>query len=99
MEGVDTMFLGEVYMTRGIVNLIGEGVITKNEAMRCLSRHQRGDYGLTCIEDVRVNERNLNHNSGTVMSEYVVNGIRTWYITSLGDSETTYTTILLPEEY
>lgn len=93
------MYLGEIYMTRGIVDLIGEGTITKNEAMRCLSRHQRGDYGLTCIEDVRVNERNLDRNCGTIMSEYVINGIRVWVITSLGDSETTYSTLLLPSEY
>ena len=94
------MYLGELYFTKGIVDLIENGTITKNEVMRCVMRHQRGDYGLTDSHDVAVNKRNLNHSSGTVMSEYVVNGIRIWVITSLStDVENQYSTVLLPIEY
>ena len=93
------MYLGDVYFTRGIVDLIGKEVITKQKVMECVFRHQRGDYGLTCQEDVEVNQMNLNHNCGTVMSTYVINGVRTWIITNLADVENTYSTVLLPEEY
>jgi hypothetical protein len=63
-------------------------------------RHQRGDYGLLDSHDVAVNERNLNHNSGTVMSEYVISGHRVWIITTLStDVENQYSTVLLPMEY
>ena len=93
------MYLGDVYFTRGIVDLIGKEVITKQEVMECVFRHQRGDYGLTCQEDVEVNQMNLNHNCGTVMSTYVINGVRTWIITNLAGVENTYSTVLLPEEY
>lgn len=94
------MMLGELFITKGIADLIEQKDITPNELMRCVMRHQRGDYGLTCIEDVKVNERNLNHNSGTVMSEYVVNGIRTWVCTTLTEEiEDVHTLIMLPEEW
>ena len=93
------MFLGEIYMTNGVVQLIGDGVITKNEVMRCLSRHQRGDYGDTDPHDASINERNLDYNCGTVHSSYNINGNTIWIITSLGDVETTYSTLLLPNEY
>lgn len=93
------MYLGNMYLTCGVMDLISDGITSKQEILNYISKHQRGDYGLTCIEDVRVNERNLDRNCGTVMSEYLIGGHRVWVITSLGDSETTYTTALLPSEY
>lgn len=93
------MYLGDLFLTRGIVELIGDGAVTKQQIMQCVTRHQDGDYGLTCTEDVFVNNTNLRYNMGTVMSEYVLNGIRIWVHTCLGDFDTTYSTVLLPEEY
>lgn len=93
------MYLGKLYFTKGINDLIENKIISEQEVMQCVFKHQRGDYGLTCEEDIQVNERNLNRNYGTVMSEYVLGGRRIWIITSIGDSETTYTTCLRPEEY
>jgi hypothetical protein len=94
------MMLGELFITKGIADLIETKGITPNELMRCVMRHQRGDYGLLDSHDVAVNERNLNHSSGTVMSEYVISGHRVWIITTLStDVENQYSTVLLPMEY
>ena len=94
------MMLGELYFTRGVVNLIEDEITTKQEIMEYVFRHQRGDYGLTCKEDIQVNERNLNKSYGTVMSEYIVGGIRIWICTTLSKNiEEIVTTVLLPEEY
>lgn len=94
------MMLGELYFTRGVVNLIEDEITTKQEIMEYVFRHQRGDYGLTCKEDIQVNERNLNRSYGTVMSEYIVGGRRIWISTTLSKNiEEITTTVLLPEEY
>lgn len=99
LKGMIYMYLGKLYFTKGINDLIENKIISEQEVMQCVFKHQRGDYGLTCEEDIQVNERNLNRNYGTVMSEYVLGGRRIWIITSIGDAETTYTTVLRPEEY
>ena len=94
------MMLGELYFTRGVVNLIEDEITTKQEIMEYVFRHQRGDYGLTCKEDIQVNERNLNRSYGTVMSEYIVGGRRIWVCTTLTEEvQDIYTTVMLPSEW
>lgn len=93
------MFIGGLYTTRGVERLLINGEISHEELWECVSRHQRRDYGDTDKHDIMINESNFNHNAGTVMSSYTINNNVIWIITSLGDDITTYTTILLPEEY
>ena len=93
------MFIGGLYTTRGIERLLIDGEISHEELWECVSRHMNGDYGTVGSDSVKINRSNLNHNCGNVMSQYEINGTRIWIITELGDSETTYTTILLPSEY
>ena len=93
------MYLGGLVTTRGIEQLLNSKQITHSDLYNCVDRHIKMDYGTIGEDSVEINNRNLNHNCGNVMSQYEVNGIRIWIITELGDSETTYTTILLPEEY
>ena len=92
------MFLGDLYFTRGIKELVDEETITKDELLHCIHRHIRCDYGDMCEEDVQTNNQMLDMNYGRIMSEYRVNDIRIWLITCLA-GEQTYTTMLLPEEY
>ena len=94
------MYIGsQLYFTRGIQNLLDNKEIGHDQIWECIARHIRLDYGDTCKEDARLNDRNLNHNCGTVHSSYMINGIRIWVITSIGDIDTTYTSVLLPIEY
>ena len=93
------MYIGGLYFTRGVQTLIDNKEIDNQEIWNCVARHVNLDYGDTDPHDVGINERNLNHNCGTVHSSYMINGIRVWVITSLGDVDTTYTTVLLPIEY
>lgn len=79
--------------------LISDNIITKQEAMECVYRHINLDYGETDKHDAKINDRNLSANVGTVQSSYTINGNTIWIVTSLGDSETTYSTLLLPNEY
>ena len=93
------MFVGGLYTTRGIEALLNRKQISHEELWECVSRHMNGDYGTFGSDSVKINRSKLNHNCGNVMSQYEINSTRIWIITELGDSETTYTTILLPEEY
>ena len=93
------MFVGGLYTTRGIEALLNKKQILHEDLWECVDRHMKGDYGTVGSDSVKINRSNLNHNCGNVMSQYEINGTRIWIITELGDSETTYTTILLPEEY
>ena len=93
------MFIGSLYFTRGVQSLVDNKEIKNSDMWNCVDRHMKGDYGTLCQEDVEVNQMNLNWNSGTVMSTYNIDGNKIWVITNLGDAHTTYTTVLLPEEY
>ena len=92
--------VGAVYFTHGIVEKIGDGAFTKQDVIRSVVKHETGDFGLTDPHDVQVNMRSINEGYGTVMSEFILNGIRVWIITTLHeDEELISTTCLLPSEY
>lgn len=93
------MFIGSLYFTRGVQSLVDNKEVANASIWECVDKHMKGDYGTLCQEDVEVNQMNLNHSSGTVMSTYNIDGNKIWVITNLGDVHTTYTTVLLPEEY
>lgn len=99
MKEVILVFLGDTHLTIGIMQLISEGIISKEDVIKCLHRHLNLDYGDTDPHDAGVNDRNLNHNCGTVHSSYMINENRIWIITSIGDIDTTNTVVLLPNEY
>ena len=93
------MYIGDLYFTSGVQHLIDTQQIEFQSVMNLVKRHICCDYGDTDPHDIMINENNLNRNTGTVHSSYNLNEYRIWIITSLGDVQTTYTTILLPEEY
>lgn len=98
MKEVILVFIGDLYFTRGIKELVDDETISKDDLKDCIYRHIRCDYGEMCEEDVEVNNQALDMDYGRVMSEYRVNNIRIWLITCLA-GEQTYTTCLRPEEY
>jgi len=84
--------LGQTVMTPGASDLF---IKTGETPLLYYLRHQRGDWGDLCEEDVRVNKAALKHGL-RLMSEYHINGEKIWVIT---EADRSVTTILLPEEY
>lgn len=93
------MYIGGLYFTRGIQQLLDSKEMSYEKLYDSINRHIHHDFGDTDPHDIMINNRNLNHNCGTVHSSYGIDGYVIWVITSIGDADTTYTTVLLPEEY
>lgn len=92
--------VGEVYFTRGIVEKIENGTFTNQDVIRAVVKHETGNFGLTDPHDIQINMRSINEGYGTVMSEFILNGIRIWIHTTLHkDKEFISTVVLLPSEY
>lgn len=82
---------------------LGQTVITRNAAdrlnpadvHRCIGRHQQGDWGELCAQDVAQNERSLQE--GRLVSVYHdLAGVKFYIIT---EADRSVTTVLLPEDY
>lgn len=87
--------LGQVYMTRGIAELITANPAAAKEIQKCLIRHNSGDWGDICEEDKQTNEEALTEGF-RLLSAYEVCGNKIWIIT---ESDRRTTTILFPDEY
>jgi hypothetical protein len=61
-----------------------------------LRRHQAGDWGDLCNEDLQENEFSLLHGFRLLSSYHLNGGTKVWIIT---EADRSATTILLPEEY
>jgi hypothetical protein len=83
--------LGKVVITPNAM-----GVLNGLSIDDAIERHQSGDWGEMCGEDVQTNNRALK-NGGRLFSAYKdVNDIKFWIIT---EADRSVTTILLPEDY
>lgn len=87
--------LGQVYMPRGIAELITANPAAAKEIQKCLIRHSSGDWGDICEEDKQTNEEALTEGF-RLLSAYEVCGNKIWIIT---ESDRRTTTILFPDEY
>jgi hypothetical protein len=85
--------LGSVVATPGALDLLDRSGIN---AASLLARHQSGDFGVVCVEDIYENTFAIEHDSGRVLSAYVVGNERLWIIT---EADRSSTTLLLPSEY
>lgn len=83
--------LGEVVMTVGVSEVIGEG-----EMMLALARHHNGDWGDLSEDDKKQNDEALKVGDRLLSSYISSKGVKFWIITEWDRS---VTTILLPEEY
>jgi hypothetical protein len=84
--------LGRLLATPGALNVIRRA---EASAFALLHRHQRGDWGDLCPDDVQANWTAI----GTglrILSSYSVGGAKLWIIT---EADRSATTILLPDEY
>ena len=86
--------LGQVVATPGALDLLDR---TGTNASRLLARHQRGDWGTVCANDVAENNRSIKDGE-RVLSAYELGRQheRLWIIT---ERDRSVTTLLLPQEY
>jgi hypothetical protein len=81
--------LGKVVATPAALAALGD------DRFGLLARHQRGDWGEVCAEDVAENEQGVTAGR-RIVSAYTVNGTKIWILTEWDRSATT---IMLPEEW
>ncbi|MDF3116595.1 hypothetical protein KPA94_24530 [Burkholderia semiarida] len=95
IPGLKFLFpIGRVLATPGAIDLLDR---TGTNANDLLQRHLRGDWGVVCSADARVN--NLAIANGTrILSAYEL-GIRREKLWVLTEADRRATTILLPCEY
>ncbi len=87
-----TFPLGQLLATPGVLE-----AATGDDLLVYLGRHARGDWGVVCDSDKRLNDQALK--DGTrLFSAYVLRdgSTRIWIIT---EADRSATTILLPDEY
>ena len=85
--------LGQTLATPGALAALSQAEQTPDEF---LARHQAGDWGELCEEDVAENELSLEKGFRLLSAYRLNNGTRIWIIT---ERDRSATTILLPEEY
>lgn len=83
--------LGQVCATPGALTTLATLEIATG-----LLRHQRGDWGDLCQEDIDENERSLREGSRLLSAYQLAGGVKFWIITEWDRS---VTTVLLPSEY
>ena len=87
--------LGQVFVTQGIAEYVGDS-IPRNIAFRnCLIRHTHGDWGDVDEEDKTANDISL-LNGSRLLSAYKIDSRKIWVIT---EADRSSTTVLFPEEY
>jgi hypothetical protein len=83
---------------------LGQTVITRNaldtlqtkDVYASIARHERGDWGDLCAEDIETNERALK-DGGRLFSRYDDSKAVKFYI--ITEADRSATTVLLPEDY
>lgn len=85
--------LGQVLATPGALQALREA---NQMVTEFLSRHQAGDWGELCAEDVQENELSLREGFRLLSAYHTNKGVKLWIIT---EADRSATTLLLPEEY
>ena len=83
--------IGQLVATPGAL-----GALTPMEITTGLLRHQRGDWGDLCQDDIDENDRSLREGSRLLSAYQSAGGKKFWIITEWDRS---VTTVLLPSEY
>ncbi len=83
--------LGEVLLTPGALT-----ALAREDVLRALERHARGDWGAVGADDWRANESALANSSLLLSSYRAEDGTRFWVIT---EEHRTFTIVILPEDY
>ena len=98
MNIVNSRFpLGQMVMTRGVVNRVAEDSEFAKFCLHSLNRHASGDWGDLEAEDKRENDYALKMGDLRIFSAYERQGLpKIWIIT---EADRSATTTLFPEEY
>jgi len=83
--------LGRVVATPGAL-----AVLSPEEPLALLRRHQGGDWGEVPSDDARENERSVKQGFRIISSYVAASGEKVWLIT---EADRSATTLLLPSEY
>ncbi len=70
--------------------------ISQEDIHEGIRRHQGGDFGRLCDDDLQANTHALEHGRRIISAYDAANGTRFWIITK---ADRSVTTVLLPEEY
>jgi hypothetical protein len=85
--------LGRVVATPGALRVLEEA---NQNAFEFLAKHQAGDWGELCEEDIRENEFSVLNGFRILSAHRTRNNTKIWVIT---EADRSATTLLLPEEY
>jgi hypothetical protein len=85
--------LGQTVATPGAIEALQESNLSPSSL---LARHQSGDWGDLCDEDVAENNYALGHGYRLFSSYQITETIKIWVIT---EADRSVTTLLLPEDY
>jgi hypothetical protein len=85
--------LGRIVATPGALEAVQEA---NQNPFEFIQRHQSGDWGELCAEDIRENEFSV-RNGFRILSAYrTLHDVKVWIIT---EADRSVTTLLLPHEY
>lgn len=84
---------------------LGQTVITRNaldtlqteDVYASIARHESGDWGDLCAQDIETNERALQNGEGRLFSRHHDSKAVKFYI--ITEADRSATTVLLPEDY
>jgi hypothetical protein len=85
--------LGQTVATPGAIEALQESNVSPSSL---LTRHQSGDWGDLCDEDVAENNYALSHGFRLLSSYQITETTKIWVIT---EADRSVTTLLLPEDY
>ena len=85
--------LGRLLATPGALKALEQ---SGEEALPYLLRHARGDWGVVCDEDKRLNDEALKDGERLVSAYELKDGTKIWVIT---EADRSATTVLMPDEY
>ena len=85
--------LGQTVATPGAIEALQKSNVSPSSL---LARHQSGDWGDLCDEDVAENNYALSHGYRLFSSYQITETTKIWVIT---EADRSVTTLLLPEDY
>jgi hypothetical protein len=85
--------LGQTVATPGAIEALQQSNVSPSSL---LTRHQSGDWGDLCDEDVAENNYALDHGYRLFSSYQITEATKIWVIT---EADRSVTTLLLPEDY
>jgi hypothetical protein len=85
--------LGRIVATPGALEALQQA---NQSPFEFIERHQAGDWGELCAEDIRENEFSLKNGFRLLSAYRTLHDVKVWIIT---EADRSVTTLLLPHEY